>query len=191
MTLPFFTIGHSTRPVAELIDLLRDSEIGVVADIRRFPGSRTNPQYGAGALAASLGEAGIDYVHLPVLGGRRSAQPGVPAETNAFWRERSFHNYADFALSDEFWSGLAALLDLGRDRRVALMCAEAVWWRCHRRIITDYLLAAGRQVFHILGKGHIEPAQMTPAARIDPDVRITYPADDLLGRLGPDAGARS
>jgi uncharacterized protein (DUF488 family) len=184
MTVPFFTVGHSTRPIEEFLELLRDAGIGVVADVRRFPGSRTNRQYRAEALDRALAAAGMAYVHLPALGGRREPQPHVPPETNAFWRERSFHNYADYAFGDEFRTAFAALRELGRDRRCAIMCAEAVWWRCHRRIITDYLLAAGEPVFHILGKGNVEAAQLMPAARVDPGGGITYPPEDLFGQLG-------
>jgi uncharacterized protein (DUF488 family) len=190
MTHPFFTIGHSTRPIEDFLELLRDAGISVVADVRRFPGSRTNPQYGAPAFASALARAGIDYVHLPSLGGRRQPPPDVDPETNALWREPAFHNYADYALGDEFRSGLAALRELGRDRRCAVMCAEAVWWRCHRRIIADYLLAAGEQVFHILGQGHVEEAKPTGGARFGPAGTVTYPRDDLLGQLRPLASDR-
>jgi uncharacterized protein (DUF488 family) len=101
----------------------------------------------------------------------------VAAQINGFWRVQSFHNYADYALSEPFRSGLARLRALGQERRCAIMCAEAVWWRCHRRIISDYLLAAGETVLHILGKGHIEPAQMTEAAKLREDGSVIYPAD--------------
>jgi uncharacterized protein (DUF488 family) len=102
----------------------------------------------------------------------------VPPETNALWREQSFHNYADYALGAEFQTGLVELRALGHDRRCAVMCAEAVWWRCHRRIITDHLLAAGEDVFHILGPGHVDPARLTPGAKIGANGSVTYPAED-------------
>jgi uncharacterized protein (DUF488 family) len=158
-----------------------------VADVRRFPGSRTNPQYGQPAFAASLAEVGVGYVHFAALGGRRSGEAKVAPETNALWRERAFHNYADYALGDEFRSALGELRELGREKRCAIMCAEAVWWRCHRRIITDHLTAHGERVLHILGKVQVEEAKVTPGARIGPEGRVTYPPQDLLGLLaGPD-----
>jgi uncharacterized protein (DUF488 family) len=175
---PFFTIGHSTRPLAEFLELLGESRIGVLADVRAFAASRTNPQYGGEALDAALAAQGVGYVHIPALGGRRGRQASVAPETNALWREQSFHNYADYALGAEFRGGLDALRHLGTDRRCAVMCAEAVWWRCHRRIITDHLLAAGETVFHILGRGHVEPARLTPGASIGVDGTVTYPAED-------------
>jgi uncharacterized protein (DUF488 family) len=178
MALPFFTIGHSTRPFDQFVNLLRDCEIGVVADVRRYPGSRTNPQYSAPTFAAALAGHGAQYVHLPALGGRRGTQPGAAPETNAAWREQSFHNYADYALGDEFRTALEALRDLGRDRRCAIMCAEAVWWRCHRRIITDHLLAAGERVLHILGKGKVDDASLTAGAKVGANGVVTYPVDD-------------
>jgi len=174
MALPFFTVGHSTRPITEFLTLLAESEIGLVADVRRIPGSRSHPQYGAAALAAALAEARVDYVHLSALGGRRPRQRGVSPEINGYWENDSFHNYADYALGAEFQEGLATLRELGRKRRSAVMCAEALWWKCHRRIITDYLMAADETVFHILGAGNVEAAQMTPAARVAPDGTVTY-----------------
>ena len=179
MALPFFTVGHSTRPIEEFLALLAESEIRVVADVRRIPGSRAHPQYGGHALAASLAQAGVEYVHFPSLGGRRGRQD-VPPEINAYWDNASFHNYADYALGAEFQAGLAALRELGHGRRCAVVCAEAVWWQCHRRIITDYLIAAGETVSHILGAGKVEPATMTPAARVAPTGTLTYPVSDAI-----------
>ena len=176
MAHPFHTIGHSTRPVAEFVDLLRDAGVTLVVDVRTVPRSRTNPQYNSDALPAALAPLQIGYEHMPALGGLRKAQ-GVAPELNAFWRVQSFHNFADYALGEPFRSGLARLRALGRERRCAIMCAEAVWWRCHRRIIADYLLAAGETVFHLLGTDRIEPAQATPAARPRPDGSLIYPAE--------------
>jgi uncharacterized protein (DUF488 family) len=177
MTNPFFTIGHSTRPTATFVDLLKDADIALVADVRTVPRSRTNPQYNSDVLAQSLSEFQIAYEHIAALGGLRSRAREVPPDVNAFWENQSFHNYADYALSESFHSALTRLRGLGHDRRCAIMCAEAVWWRCHRRIISDYLIAAGDVVFHILGPGHIDQGSMTRAAKLGPDGSLSYPAD--------------
>jgi uncharacterized protein (DUF488 family) len=176
MPHPFFTIGHSTRSVAEFVDLLGEAEVGFVVDVRTVPRSRTNPQYNSAEFAAALRDVGTDYEHIAALGGLRGKKRDVPTDLNGFWENDSFHNYADYAMSESFRSGLTRLRELGQVRRCAIMCAEAVWWRCHRRIIADYLLAAGATVFHILGRGHIEPARMTPAAKPTSDGVIVYPA---------------
>jgi uncharacterized protein (DUF488 family) len=165
MTRPFFTIGHSTRPIGEFVDLLRHAEVRLVADVRAMPRSRANPQYNSDVLAQALSEFQIGYEHIAVLGGLRGRKPDVPAAVNAFWQNRSFHNYADYALGEAFHSGLIRLRKLGHAERCAIMCAEAVWWRCHRRIIADYLIAADEVVFHILGRGRVEQARMPGAAK--------------------------
>jgi len=173
---PFFTIGHSTRPIGEFIDLLTASEIGIVVDVRTVPRSRTNPQYNGEKLPESLSRFQIAYEHVAELGGLRARAKDVAPEVNAFWQNQSFHNYADYAMSGSFHSGLARLRDLGRVRRCAVMCAEAVWWRCHRRIIADYLIIGGEQVFHILGQGKVAIASLTPGARPGPGDTVTYPS---------------
>src|SRR5216683_3633027 len=175
MAHAFYTIGHSTRPIAEFVDLLRLAEVGIVADVRTLPRSRTNPQYNGDALPGALAQLQIAYEHMPTLGGLRKAQDVAP-EINAFWRVQSFHNFADYALSEPFRRGLARLRALGRERRCAIMCAEAVWWRCHRRIIADYLLAAGESVGHIMAPHEVEPAQMTAGAQRTPAGSLIYPA---------------
>lgn len=176
MTHPFFTIGHATRPIEAFVALLREAGVSFVVDVRTVPRSRTNPQYNRDALPASLQPASIGYEHVAALGGLRGRKRDVPRDVNAFWQNDSFHNYADYAMSDAFRDGLAHLRELGRDRCCAIMCAETLWWRCHRRIISDYLLAAGERVFHILGPGQIEPAAINAAARIQPAGALTYPA---------------
>jgi uncharacterized protein (DUF488 family) len=176
-TYPFFTIGHSTRPIGEFLDLLSQAKVQLVVDVRTVPRSRTNPQYNADVFSQTLRESGIGYEHLAALGGLRGRIQDVPAERNEFWQNQSFHNYADYAASESFRSGLTRLRQWGHDRPCAVMCAEAVWWRCHRRIITDYLIAAGETVLHILGRNHIEPAQMTRAAVPGPEGTLTYPAE--------------
>lgn len=175
MTNPFFTIGHSTRLLTGFVDLLREAEVALVVDVRTVPRSRTNPQYNRDALPASLSAFSIAYEHIAALGGLRSRKRDVPPDLNAFWQNQSFHNYADYAMSDDFRSGLMRLRDLGHADRCAIMCSEAVWWRCHRRIIADYLMLAGEAVFHILGPGHIDRAHMTSGARSGPAGTLTYP----------------
>ena len=172
---PFFTIGHSTRSVEELASLLGSVRVGVVADVRTVPRSRTNPQFNRDTLPAALAAFQIGYEHLAQLGGLRGRQPGPTGSRNLYWQNASFRNYADYAMTAPFRSGLATLEDLGAERRCAIMCAEAVWWRCHRRIIADYLLASGRAVLHILGPDHVEVAKLTPGARAEPDGTIIYP----------------
>jgi uncharacterized protein (DUF488 family) len=177
---PFFTIGHSTRSLGEFVELLEQSDIGLVADVRTVPRSRNNPQYNADSFADSLSQTRIAYRRIPELGGLRKRQRGVPPAMNAFWDNEAFHNYADYAMGGEFRSGLAELRALGQAQRCAIMCAEAVWWRCHRRIITDYLIAAGETVLHILGPKHVEPAHVNSAARPGPDGTLVYPGEASL-----------
>jgi uncharacterized protein (DUF488 family) len=177
MARSFFTIGHSTRSLGEFVGLIRAADVQLVVDVRTVPRSRTNPQYNSETFAKALSEFEIGYEHIAALGGLRGRKRVVPANVNGLWQNQSFHNYADYALGEEFQAGLTRLLELGHARQSATMCAEAVWWRCHRRIIADYLIAAGETVFHILGPDHIEPAHMTAAARLGPDRTLTYPAD--------------
>jgi uncharacterized protein (DUF488 family) len=176
MAQPFFTIGHGTRTIEDFVALLKEARVAVVVDVRTMPRSRTNPQFNADQLPASLEIHQIAYDHVAALGGLRAKQRTVPPATNAFWDNQSFHNYADYAMGATFRDALAQLRELGKSRRCAVMCAETVWWRCHRRIIADHLIAAGEQVFHILGPNHIEAAKLTPAARIGPGSTVTYPA---------------
>ena len=175
MKLPFFTIGHSNRSLEEFAELLGSAEIGVLADVRRIPRSRANPQFNQDVLGGSLAPFGISYRPMASLGGRRGVVKSVSPDVNGLWRNLSFHNYADYALSAEFSAGFTRLIEQGRERLCAVMCSEAVWWRCHRRIIADYLIASGETVFHIMGPGRLEPAQVTPGAEIRPDGKIIYP----------------
>jgi uncharacterized protein (DUF488 family) len=174
MTHPFFTIGHSTRPVSDFVDLLKGEQIELMADVRTVPRSRTNPQYNCEVLPETLARSGIAYEHIAALGGLRPKAQDVAPSLNAFWQNQSFHNYADYALTQHFQLGIARLRGLGQQRRCAIMCAEAVWWRCHRRIIADYLIAAEESVFHILGADHVDPARMTEAARRREDGSLLY-----------------
>jgi uncharacterized protein (DUF488 family) len=176
MAFPFFTIGHSTRPLTEFVDLLAASEVGLVVDVRAIPRSRTNPQYNRETLPHSLAEFQTSYVHIAELGGLRARTKSVAPEVNAFWENQSFHNYADYAMGKEFHAALAKLRELGSVRRCAVMCSETVWWRCHRRIIADYLLVAGERVYHILGPKAVGAAVLTKSATRHSDGTLTYPA---------------
>lgn len=175
MSRAYYTIGHSTRPLAEFVEMLRRGTADFVVDVRTIPRSRANPLYNRDVLPRNLAPFAIGYEHVAALGGRRGKAAGVPDDVNAFWQNRSFHNYADYALSDAFEAGLSRLTRLGETRRCAIMCSEAVWWRCHRRIIADYLLHRGETVFHLMGPGHIQAASITPAAVGRDDGKLVYP----------------
>ena len=172
---PFFTVGHSTRSVAELVELLDSVEVRIVVDVRTVPRSLRNPQFNRDTLPDTLAAAQFGYEHLRALGGLRGKTAGVPTAVNAFWTNQSFHNYADYAMGEAWREGFLRLLEIGRNQRCAIMCAEAVWWRCHRRIITDYLLSEGESVFHILELNNVVRAQLTPTARRGADGTLTYP----------------
>lgn len=176
--LPFFTIGHSDRRIDEFIGLLREQDVRLLVDVRKLPGSRAHPQFDEAALALSLLEAGITYQRLASLGGLRGRSRGIAPEINGYWTNRSFHNYADYALSPEFHDGIEALLGDGDETTTVVMCSEAVWWRCHRRIVADYLIANGRSVIHIMGAGRLEEARLTAGAVIEGDGTIHYPESD-------------
>lgn len=171
-----FTIGHSTRPIAEFLALLRQVAVDVLVDVRSIPRSRTNPQFNVDALPDTLADAGMSYRHLPALGGLRHRKKGAGPSVNTFWQVAAFRNYADYAATDAFREGLDELRALARDNCCAIMCAEAVWWRCHRRIIADYLLAGGVPVSHIMGINKIDPAKLTPGVRLLPGGTLVYPA---------------
>lgn len=158
---PVFTVGHSTRSIPEFATLLQAGSIEVVVDVRSIPRSRANPQYQGEALARQLEAYQIGYLRILELGGLRKHASDVAPDVNAFWDNQSFHNYADYALSDMFRVGFDCLLELSAQRRAAIMCAEAVWWRCHRRIIADYLIDAGRSVYHLMSATRVEPARPT------------------------------
>ena len=183
MAEPFFTIGHSTRGVDELAALLEPNGVKRVVDVRTVPRSRTNPQYNRDTLPRELARHGIGYEHIAALGGLRGRRADVAPEVNGWWDNASFHNYADYAMTEPFRAGLEHLIGVGRGERCAIMCAEAVWWRCHRRIIADYLLASGEAVFHIVASDVPEPATLTPAAVARPGGVLAYPSaqQGLLG----------
>ena len=148
--MTIFTIGHSTRPLEDFIALLRNAGADHLVDVRRFPHSRRQTQFNIETLPAALAEHGIGYTHMESLGGRRKARADGKPSPHTLWREDGFRNYADYAETPEFRTAFDELKQIAQTRRAAIMCAEAVWWRCHRRIITDYLLAAGMEVKHIL-----------------------------------------
>lgn len=158
--------------------LLREAGVTLLVDVRSIPRSRTTPQFNQDTLPDSLAALDIAYRHLPALGGRRHHPKGAPPSLNTYWRVAAFQAYADYAQTAAFLGGLDELRGLARDRRCAIMCAEAVWWRCHRRIITDYLLAGGTRVEHIMGPGKVVPATLTPGARVLADGTLRYPAPD-------------
>jgi uncharacterized protein (DUF488 family) len=175
-----FTIGHSTRTLTEFVALLRQVDVTLLVDVRSFPRSRTTPQFNGDTLSGALAAAGVGYRHLRALGGRRHHRKGMPPSLNTYWRVMAFRNYADYAETDEFRAGLRVLRELAREDRCAIMCAEAVWWRCHRRIITDYLLAGGTHVDHIMGPGQVVAATLTPGAMIMADGLLRYPATEEI-----------
>lgn len=167
------TIGHSTRSIKQFIELLRANEVQTVIDVRRLRGSNRYPQFNADALQASLAEYGIGLRADPALEGRRPVSTTVPFETNAWWENRSFHNYADHALGREFSVSVQSLVAQADHERMALMCSEAVWWRCHRRIIADHLMARRARVLHIVES--VSEAELSPGAVIGPECQVTYP----------------
>jgi uncharacterized protein (DUF488 family) len=167
-----WTVGHSTRTLEEFLALLALHEIQAIADVRRFPGSRRHPQFGREALDHALAESGIEYLWIPALGGRRKARPDSP---NTAWRNAAFRGYADHIETVEFAEGLEALLELAGRFRTAILCAELLWWRCHRAIISDVLCVRGMEVTHILGEQQSVLHPYTSAARVN-DGRLSYAA---------------
>ena len=158
-----WTIGHSTQSSDEFIVTLLSFNIETLVDVRSFPASRRYPQFNKENLRGSLRDAGIDYVHLPEIGGRRKAKAD---SHNVAWRNESFRGYADYMETEAFRAGIDRLIEIAGASRTAIMCAEAVWWRCHRSLIADFLKARGAKVIHILGHGKSEEHPFTSAARI-------------------------
>ncbi|HEX8911150.1 MAG TPA: DUF488 domain-containing protein [Humisphaera sp.] len=169
-----YTVGHSTRTLDELVGMLRAHGVAAIADVRRFAGSRRLPQFNAESLAAALPPLGLDYLPFPELGGRRRPDPG--ATTNAGWRNASFRAYADYMATPAFLDGIGRLVGEAERRPVAVMCAEAVPWRCHRSLVADALLVRGRAVLDILSAAKATPHKLTPFARVD-GTRVTYPPE--------------
>ena len=191
-----WTIGHSTRTLDEFISLLKANEINLLADVRAWPSSKRYPHFNKDALAELLNAQRIRYEHFPELGGKRKSKPD---SRNTAWRNASFRGYADYMETEQFQKGIERLLDIAGQgaatrpaaeakhdereavtpRAIAIMCAEAVWWRCHRSLIADYLKARGVEVLHILGANKVDPHPYTPAARIV-NGELTYEAESLL-----------
>jgi uncharacterized protein (DUF488 family) len=172
-----WTIGHSTRKIDIFISLLRENGIKLVADVRLLPGSKRYPQFNKEALAQSLGEHGIRYEHFPQLGGRRKPQP---VSKNNAWRNEAFRGYADHMETEEFRKGIDRLVDLTHEAGpTAIMCAESLWWRCHRALISDFLKARGVEVTHIVDLAKTQLHPFTSAAQIV-EGKLSYAADSLL-----------
>ena len=170
-----WTIGHSTRTSDEFLELLKVNTINGLADVRTIPKSRRHPHFSGEALAARLSEEDVEYRHVAALGGLRKPRPDSP---NGAWRNDSFRGYADHMMTPEFAAGVAALIDFGERRNVAVMCAEAVWWQCHRMLLSDALVARDVEVQHIMsarGKSAIQPHRLTPFAKIRDDGQVWYP----------------
>lgn len=175
----FYTIGHSTRSIDEFLSALRSHGVDFVADIRRFPGSDRHPQFDQETLADTLSEQQMGYEHFETLGGRRSS--GTADSPNAAWNNESFRAYADYAMTEPFQAALDDLLELGVDHMPAIMCAEAVYWRCHRRIVADWLIARGHTVVDIFGPERANEHDLTRFATIE-DGRVRYPPDGESSR---------
>jgi uncharacterized protein (DUF488 family) len=159
-----WTIGHSTREIDEFISLLKENLSKLLVDVRAFPGSKRYPQFNKDTLKESLTAHGIRYEHFAELGGKRKSKPD---SRNTAWRNASFRGYADYMETEQFQKGIERLLDLAAEAGpAAIVCAEAVWWRCHRSLIADYLKARGVEVLHVLGANKLEPHPYTSAARI-------------------------
>jgi uncharacterized protein (DUF488 family) len=178
--LAIWTIGHSTRDFDEFVGLLRENDVRLIADVRSFPGSRKYPQFNKDILETSLPQHGIDYTHLKLLGGRRRAKPD---SKNTAWRNESFRGYADYMETDEFKKAIDELMDLAEDQRTAIMCSEAVWWRCHRSMISDHLKAHDITVLHIMDEGKVVEHPYTAAASVI-DGKLSYePHSDHSDRI--------
>ena len=170
-----WSVGHGARPLEDFLETLRASDIKTLADVRSQPGSRRHPHFGAKPLAAALGEIGVAYVHLPELGGRREPRPDSPHRA---LRVAAFRGYADHMSSEEFARGYERLTSLARESRTAFMCAETLWWRCHRRLVADRLTVDGWTVTHLFAPGKSEPHVLWDAARID-NGNLVYDAGTL------------
>jgi uncharacterized protein (DUF488 family) len=175
MSGEILTVGHSTHSLEEFLDLLERHRVGCLADVRIMPGSRRVPHFAGERLALALPEAGIAYVHMKDLGGRRKPLASSP---NTGWRVAGFRGYADYMQTDRFRTALEALMECGRTCRTAIMCAEALWWRCHRRLISDALVVDGWEVLHIGSDGSLAQHELTPFAVVESST-LAYPGPQL------------
>jgi len=179
MSHQVFTIGHSTHSLDHFLALLAEHRIKTLVDIRRFPGSRKFPQFNADALAAALKAAGVDYLWFEALGGRRTRMKDAAPSLNVGLENKSFRNYADYMLTEQFRLEMDRLLEVARRQRVAIMCAEGLYWRCHRRLVSDFLFAHAIAVRHIMPSGELKPHALTAGARIT-EGNLSYPGEDSL-----------
>lgn len=168
-----WTIGHSTHPFDEFVDMLKSFQIQAIADVRSYPGSRKFPQYNKESLRVSLPENGIEYVHIKNLGGRRKENP---KSKHTVWRNTAFRGYADYMDTEDFKDGIKELIEIAEQKKVAYMCSEAVWWRCHRSMISDYLKAKGRTVMHIMAIHKADEHPYTAPAEIV-NGELSYPEE--------------
>ncbi len=173
-----WTVGHSNRSLAALVELLKRDQIALVADVRRFPASRAHPQFNRDAFAEGLAAEDIGYRHFVALGGRRSRR--TPGSVNTAWRVAAFNAFADYMQTPEFAAGLDELVAVARASRTAILCAEALPWQCHRRLIADWLVARGWSVLDIVGSSAAKPHVPPPFARIEGE-QVTYPGETLFG----------
>lgn len=177
MSQSILTIGHSTHELDRFLALLTQHEIETLVDIRRFPGSRKHPHFNQDKLASALQKAGVEYHWLEALGGRR--QEKLDESPNLGLQNQSFRNYADYMLTHDFQEGIKKLLELVRRKRTAIMCAEGLFWRCHRRLVSDFLFANGVTVQHIVPDGDLQPHKLTKGAVVE-NGRVTYPGEKTL-----------
>lgn len=173
-----YSIGHSTHSIEQFIDMLQSFKIEILADIRRFPGSRKYPQFNQENLCLSLKNQGIKYIHFESLGGRRTVQKD---STNTRWKNESFRGYADYMQTSAFEKAMLSLEKIAKTQTTAYMCSEAVWWRCHRSMISDYLKAKGWKVLHIMAKGKVQEHAYTSPARIVGDT-VLYSDVDMFNQ---------
>ena len=171
-----WTIGHSTRSIEQLVAMLRSFAIEIVADIRSFPGSKRYPHFNKEAIEIWLPDHGVEYIHLKKLGGRRPVHPG---SINTAWKHPAFRGYADYMQTEEFKEGISELEEIALKRRTAYMCSEAVWWRCHRSLVSDYMKLGGWTVYHIMQTGKEEEHHYTSPAKII-NGKLSYENDSLL-----------
>jgi uncharacterized protein (DUF488 family) len=176
MTRRIWTIGHSNRTLGELLDMLASYEVQAIADVRRFPGSRRHPQFGRENLQIALNDAGLAYRHFPELGGRRTLQ--AEASANAAWRVAAFRAFADYMQTPEFAAAFGELATLAERQRTAVMCAEALPWRCHRRLLADQFIVLGWDVADIMGVGQARKHELPPFAKVSGG-QLTYPGDEV------------